>query len=164
MKSKIVLFIIAMFVWVLLSWSLSWQSLLVGFFASLIVAFLTGDLFTANPHKFAHPKRYLWLMRYIPVLLWEAIKANVDLAYRVLHPNLPIRPGIVKVKTRLKSETGLTFLANSITLKPGTTSVDIDRENGYIYVHCINVKDTGTEKATEHIIKKLEYILEKAFD
>ncbi|MFH0948814.1 MAG: Na+/H+ antiporter subunit E [Elusimicrobiota bacterium] len=164
MKSRIVLFFISLLVWLMLSWSVDWQHLLVGFFVSLLVAFLTGDLFTANPHKFAHPKRYLWFLNYIPVLLWEMVKANIDLAFRILHPHLPIRPGIVKVKTKLKSETGLTFLANSITLKPGTTSVDVDHENGYIYVHCINVKDTDTVRATEIIIKRLENILEKIFD
>ncbi|HAX61765.1 MAG TPA: hypothetical protein DCX95_04280 [Elusimicrobia bacterium] len=164
MKSRIVLFIIAMLVWLILSWSLDWQHLLVGSLASLLVAFLTGDLFTANPYKFAHPHRYLWLMLYIPVLMWEMVKANIDLAYRILHPRLPIRPGIIKVKTKLKSESGLTFLANSITLKPGMTSVDVDQENGYIYVHCVNIKDTDPARATEIIIKRLENILERVFD
>ena len=92
------------------------------------------------------------------------IKANFDVAYRVVHPKLPIKPGIVKVKTKLKSDTGLTFLANSITLTPGTMSVDIDRENGYLYIHWINVKSTDVEKATEIIVSRFEKILEKIFE
>jgi multicomponent Na+:H+ antiporter subunit E len=92
------------------------------------------------------------------------IKANFDVAYRVVHPKLPIKPGIVKVKTRLKSDTGLTFLANSITLTPCTMSVDIDRENGYLYIHWINVKSTDVEKATEIIVSRFEKILEKIFE
>jgi multicomponent Na+:H+ antiporter subunit E len=92
------------------------------------------------------------------------IKANFDVAYRVVHPKLPIKPGIVKVKTRLKSDTGLTFLANSITLTPGTMSVDIDRENGYLYIHWINVKSADVEKATEIIVSRFEKILEKIFE
>ncbi|MDD5687759.1 MAG: Na+/H+ antiporter subunit E [Elusimicrobia bacterium] len=164
MKSRIVLFIIAFLVWLTLSWSVDWQHLLIGFMVSLLVSYLTGDLFTKNPHKFRQPGRYLWFLKYIPVFLWEMIKANLDLAYRVIHPNMPIKPGIVKVKTKLKSEAGLTFLANSITLKPGTTSVDIDQENGYIYIHWINVKSEDMGKATEIIVKKLEDILEKIFE
>ena len=74
-------------------------------------------------------------------------------------------PGIlVKVKTGLKSESGLTFLANSITLTPGTMSVDIDRENGCIYVHWINVKDADTEKATQIIANKFEKVLSRIFE
>jgi multicomponent Na+:H+ antiporter subunit E len=92
------------------------------------------------------------------------IKANFDVAYRVVHPKLPIKPGIVKVKTKLKSDTGLTFLANSITLTPGTMSVDIDKENGYLYIHWINVKSTDLEKATEIIVSRFEKILEKIFE
>jgi multicomponent Na+:H+ antiporter subunit E len=92
------------------------------------------------------------------------IKANFDVAYRVVHPKLPIKPGIVKVKTKLKSDTGLTFLANSITLTPGTMSVDIDKENGYLYIHWINVKSTDIEKATEIIVSRFEKILEKIFE
>jgi len=85
-------------------------------------------------------------------------------AYRVCHPDLPINPGIVKVKTTLKSDTGLTFLANSITLTPGTMSVDIDQENGFLYIHWIDVKDKDIEKATEIIVKTFEDVLRRIFE
>ena len=164
MKSRIILFILAFIVWLMMGWRVDWQHLLVGFLASALVAYITGDFFTEHPHKFKQASRYFWFFNYIPVFLWEVVKGNVDLAYRVIHPNLPINPGIVRVKTKLKSETGLTFLANSITLKPGTTAVDIDQENGYIYVHWINVKTQETQKATEIIVKKLEDILERIYE
>ncbi len=90
--------------------------------------------------------------------------ANIDVAYRVLHPNLPIKPGIVKVKTNLKTDTALTFLANSITLTPGTMSVDIDKDNGFLYIHWINVKDKDVEAATKMIVEKFEKILAKIFE
>jgi multicomponent Na+:H+ antiporter subunit E len=85
-------------------------------------------------------------------------------AYRVSHPDLPINPGIVKVKTTLKSDTGLTFLANSITLTPGTMSVDIDQENGFMYIHWIDVKDKDIQKATEIIVKIFEDVLRRIFE
>jgi multicomponent Na+:H+ antiporter subunit E len=90
--------------------------------------------------------------------------ANIDVAYRVLHPALPIKPGIVKVKTSLKTDTALTFLANSITLTPGTMSVDIDTDNGFLYVHWINVKDKDVEAATKIIVERFENILAKIFE
>jgi multicomponent Na+:H+ antiporter subunit E len=107
---------------------------------------------------------WYFLAYYLPVFLWECFKANVDVAYRVAHPRLPIKPGIVKVKTSLKTDTGLTFLANSITLTPGTLSVDIDRDNGILYVHWINVKKKDVESATKIIVVRFERILRKIFE
>ena len=70
-------------------------------------------------------------------------KANLDVAYRVITGR--IRPGIVKIDPGLKTDFGLTFLANSITLTPGTLSVDVDEDHNYLYVHWIRVKE-GEEK------------------
>lgn len=164
MKARIILFGLAFIVWALLSWVPDWQHLAVGVFISALVAYITGDMFVQRPYLFKHMERYLWFLKYIPVFLWEMFKANIDVAYRVSHPNLPIHPGIVKVKTTLKSDTGLTFLANSITLTPGTLSVDIDEKAGYIYVHWIDVKYKDVEKATETIVARFETILERIFE
>ena len=164
MSRRIVLFIFAFLIWILLSWKVTYQDLLVGVFVSAFVAFMIGDMFVQRPHVFSHPERYFWFMVYVPVLLWECIKANVDVAYRVTHPRRPINPGIVKVKTSLRSDTGLTFLANSITLTPGTLSVDINQEKGCLYIHWIDVKSKDIEAASERIVKRFERILEKVFE
>lgn len=164
MKSGIVLFFFAFLVWMGLTCPTSWQDAVVGAFVSFFVALVTGGMFVKRPQLLKNPKRYFWFFYYIPVFIWECFKANLDVAYRVIHPDLPINPGIVKVKTKLKSETGLTFLANSITLTPGTLSVDIDRENGFIYIHWINVKDKDIETDTKLIVSRFERILEKIFE
>ncbi|MFH0913066.1 MAG: Na+/H+ antiporter subunit E [Candidatus Omnitrophota bacterium] len=163
-KSQIILFILALLVWSFLTWPIDLQHLITGVFICGFVAFVTGDLFVKRPHIFKHVSRYLWFIYYAPLFLWECIKANIDVAYRVVHPNLPINPGIVKVKTTLKSDTALTFLANSITLTPGTMCVDIDEKNGILYIHWIDVKDQDTQKATEMIVKKFEGILRRIFE
>jgi multicomponent Na+:H+ antiporter subunit E len=100
---------------------------------------------------------------YIPVFFWAMLKANLDVLYRVAHPALPIRPGIVKVKTTLASESGRTILANSITLTPGTMTVDLT-DDGYLYVHWINVASTDVEEATRRIVSTFERILARIFD
>jgi len=164
MKSRILLFFLALLVWILLSWASDWQHILVGIFVSAFVAYIAGDFFVTRVHLFTHPIRYLWFLYYMPIFIWECFKANIDVAYRVIHPDLPIHPGIVKVKTALTSDTALTFLANSITLTPGTLSVDIDKENGVLYVHWIEVKDKNVEKATELIVERFERILKRIFE
>lgn len=165
MKSRIVLFLIAFFVWSLLSWVPDAQHILIGLIVSFFVAFVTGDLFIKRPHVLKHPLRYWYFfVHYLPIFIWACIKANLDVAYRVLHPKLPINPGIVKVKTALKSDSALTFLANSITLTPGTLSVDIDMEKGVLYIHWIDVKSKDVEAATKAIVERFENILKKIFD
>lgn len=164
MKSKLVLFIIGFIVWSLLTWPLDFQHLIVGLLVAAFVAFITGDLFIRRPRHFGHITRYVWFCYYVPVFLWECLKANIDVALRVLNPKLPINPGIVKVKTTLKSDTGLTFLANSITLTPGTLCVDIDAEKGILYIHWIDVKTQDTDKATELIVRPFEKVLKNIFE
>lgn len=164
MKSRIILFFLAFLVWMGLTWPPDWQHAFIGVFVASFVAYMTGDMFVKRPHMFKSPKRYFWFLYYVPVFIWECLKANVDVAYRVGHPDMPINPGIVKVKTILRSDTGLTFLANSITLTPGTLSVDVDQENGFLYVHWINVKDKDIERATGLIIHRFERILKRIFE
>lgn len=164
MKSRIILFLLGYLVWLGLTWPADTQHMIVGIAVAVFVTFMTGDMFIKRPHIIKHPRRYLWFLYYIPVFIWECIKANIDVAYRVVHPDLPINPGIVKVKTTLKTETGLTFLANSITLTPGTMSVDIDQENGFLYIHWIDVKEKDTQKASEIIVKTFERILAHIFE
>ena len=163
-RSQIILFILAFSTWTFLTWPPDYQHLIIGILVSGFVSFMTGDMFVKRPHIFKSINRYLWFLCYIPLFLWECIKANIDVAYRVSHPGLPINPGIVKVKTTLRSDTGLTFLANSITLTPGTMSVDIDQENGFLYIHWIDVKDKDIQRATEIIVQRFEHILKRIFE
>ncbi len=164
MRGRIVLFILGFLVWLLLTWPIDLQHAVVGVFVAGLVALLTGDMFVRRPHHFRSITRYFWFLYYIPMFLWECLKANIDVALRVLSPSLPINPGIVKVRTTLKSDTGLTFLANSITLTPGTFCVDIDPEEGILYIHWIDVKTQDTAGATQGIVTKFENVLKKIFE
>ena len=97
------------------------------------------------------------------VLAAYVIKANVEVAYRVLHPAMPIRPGIVKVKTRLQTPSSRTALCNSITLTPGTLAVDI-HQDGTMMVHWIYVRSTDPEEAARQIIGRFEWFIERIFE
>jgi len=164
MKAKVVFFILALIIWLLLNFPLSLQTLIVGVFAAIFATLFIGDFFTQRPHLFLHPGRYFWFLIYIPVFIWECLKANIDVAFRVIHPSRPIKPGIVRIKTALKSDIALTFLANSITLTPGTLTVDVDKEGGFLYVHWINVKSKQLEEATKFIGQRFEKILKRIFE
>ena len=124
-----------------------------------------GDLVVQRPHLTRHARRYYcFLFQYIPVFLWEVFKANIDVAYRAMHPDLPIKPGIVKVRTSLESDIACTMLANSITLTPGTMSVDIDMKESVLYIHWIDVQAQDTEAASRAIVERFERLLRRIFE
>lgn len=165
MSRRIIFFVFAYAVWCVLTWPPRLQELLVGLAVAGFVAYLSGDLFVERPHLLRHPLRYLhFFFEYVPVFLWECARANLDVAYRVLHPNLPINPGIVRINVSLHSDTALTVLANSVTLTPGTMSVDIDKEKRLLYVHWIDVTSKDAEAATRQIVGRFEPILKRVFE
>ena len=133
---KIILILFSFIVWLLLTWNFNSQNLIIGGVVSVAVGLIFGSLFVSDAGKVFQPQRWFWFLIYIPKFLWEMTKANIDVAIRVLSV-LPIKPGIVKVKTKIKSEMGIVFLANSITLTPGTLTVDLKGQ--YLYIHWIYV-------------------------
>ena len=130
--------VLVFIIWLLLTWSFTWEDVLVGAVLSVIVALLVGDFLPTRPARLIAPLRWIVMLVYMPYFLYYCVRANLDVAYRVLHPAMPIRPGIVKVHTHLKSGLGITFLATSITLTPGTLVVDVVGQD--LYVHWINIK------------------------
>ena len=163
-KRRLILFVLAAILWLLLNWSVAPEHLIVAFLVGIFIAWMSGDLFGPLSKTPGDLKRSAWFVCYFFVFIWECIKANIDSALRLLHPVVPINPGIVKVRTTLRSDAGLTFLANSLTLKPGTMTVDIDKENGFLYVHWTDVKSDDIVKATELVVSKFERILKRIFD
>ncbi|MCU0461607.1 MAG: Na+/H+ antiporter subunit E [Bacteroidales bacterium] len=150
----VTVFILSLIFWLLLTFRLSVPNLIVGSVASLICSLIFTRYFITSVYKLVQPKRYFWFLVYLVVFTWECIKANFDVAYRVLHPAMPIKPGIVKVKTSLKSELARMLLANSITMTPGTISVDIIDD--YLFVHWIYVRSDDPEVYTSIITGKFE--------
>ena len=159
---KLLLFIVAFIIWSMFTWIPDRQEMIVGAIVSGGVALIFGNIFSIHPVKVFHPKRWIYFFKYVPLFLYYVIVANLDVAYRVIHPRLPINPGIVKIKTELKSEIAQAMLANSITLTPGTLCVDI--KDGYMYVHWIDVKSQDVEEATRMISQRFEKILKEIFE
>lgn len=160
---QIIQFIVLLILWLLLTWSLQPAEVIAGAVISIIVIALMGNLFIEKAVKILNPVRLFWGIIYVPYLLWYIIVANFDVAYRVINPSLPIRPGIVKIKTGLKTEMGKTFLANSITLTPGTMTVDVVDDE--LYIHWINVKaDNNPAEQAELIAGKFEKMLRRIFE
>ena len=164
LKRRLLDLIIIFVLWLLLTWTFHWQALLAGAVLAILFAFILSGLLPKRVERLFSPVRWFWALMHLVSLSFWIVLANFDVLYRVLHPKLPIRPGIVKVKTTLESDEGKTFLANSITLTPGTLTVDIIDD--WLYVHWINVHESleNTEAITRDIAGRFEITLRRVFD
>lgn len=155
-------FVMLMAFWALLSGKFDVFHLSLGVVCSLIVAYLSHDLLFANVRVGDGRVIAQRFLRYIPWLLHEIVTANFYVAYLALSPKMPIDPQIIRFKTKLESDISWVTLANSITLTPGTITIDIaDRE---FMVHALDKKvagdlDTGEmEDQVAHIFMEADHI------
>jgi multicomponent Na+:H+ antiporter subunit E len=155
-------FILGLIFWLLLTFKITVPNLIVGSVASLVCTLIFARFYFNSVYKFLQPHRYFWFIIYFFVFLWACIKANFDVAYRVLHPSMPIKPGIVKLKTTLKSEFARTLLANSITMTPGTLTVDIIGD--YLYIHWIYIRSEDPEVYTGLIFGSFEKYIKRIIE
>ncbi|MBO1225515.1 MAG: Na+/H+ antiporter subunit E [Candidatus Scalindua sediminis] len=125
---------IAMFsFWILLSGEFTFILITSGIVASLIVAYLSHDIFIGKPDIKIETRRVFKFIKYLPWLVWKVILANFEIAYLVLHPKMLIDPQIIRFETDLKTDLGIVTLANSITLTPGTITVEANKEEFVIH-------------------------------
>jgi multicomponent Na+:H+ antiporter subunit E len=119
-----------------------------------------GDL----PEVSLDPRRWFYFLVYLAILTKGIVLAGVLLARVILRRDVSIRPAVVAVPTLLRKRWELTLLANSITLTPGTFFLDLDEENGTMYVHWISIKSEGVDEVKQMITERYERILSKVFE
>jgi len=141
---------IAVFIWSFVLWlvltagskGLLWspEELIAGLIFSGVIALTTKDIIGEKASRFLNPVKWVGFVIYaIGPLFWGMAKANLDVAYRVITGK--IKPGIVRVPVELENDAQYTILSNSITLTPGTLTVDACPEEKALYVHWINVTE-----------------------
>ena len=159
-------FIVCMLFWVLITWNFSVQELAGGAVVSLAVALFSARFFVHEKAFWLfNPAKFFGLILYVFIFLWELIKANWDVACRVFGGCKDIHPGIVKIPVDVESDYGRAMVANSITLTPGTITLDAVEEDGkaYYYIHWIDVKSTDEEEAGNMIKGTLEKGVRRVF-
>ena len=172
--NRIVMFALLLLFWTLLTWPSDLQpqylqEVAVGILVALGVTRVMGqrgrsdDGQTQTLARWLDPRRYFWALVYLFVLAAYIVKANVEVAYRVLHPSMPIKPGIVKVRTRLRNASSRAALSNSITLTPGTLTIDIE-DDGTMMVHWIYVRSLDEVEATRQVLGRFEWFIERIFE
>ncbi len=130
--------------WLLISGSFDWQHMLIGVILSFLLSLLWNKIAIeeGSAHTSFTLRQLGQAIYYFLYLLLDILKANVKVAMIVLHPKLPISPGLVIMKNELKNDLPKAVFANSITLTPGTITVDL--EGDLIIVHAFT-KQTAVD-------------------
>ncbi len=148
---------IAMFLfWILLSGEFTFILLTSGVVASLIVAYLSHDIFIGKPDLKTETGRVLKFIVYVPWLLWEIILANFEIAYLVLSPKPLVDPQLVRFKPDLKTDLGIVTLAHSITLTPGTVTVEANEKEFVIHAIWQKSAEGIIDGEMQQKVKKIE--------
>lgn len=140
--------------WLLLSGHYTPLLLSLGLLSIILVTVISLRM---NLIAYDQPETFLQFIKYIPYGFWlmfEILKSNIDVCKRILHPALPISPRWIMIKSSQRSELGKVIYANSITLTPGTISIDV--EGSAIEVHAlseIGVEGLATGEMDERISK-----------
>jgi multicomponent Na+:H+ antiporter subunit E len=140
--------------WVLLTASLNVQELITGLVVALCVASVNQKINLLDHFKLSKTAP-LALLKYLYYFFFALVKANLDLAKRILSPSLPINPAVVEIQTELKSDLAKLLLANSITLTPGTLTIDVQQQR--LLVHWVDASSgTDLQSATQAISDQFE--------
>jgi len=145
--------ILLFILWLILTANLQIANILIGAAVSFSIALLYTKLFRHKVFEFINP---LWLMVYLFVLLKNLLVSNLQISKRILSRDMKLSPAIVAVKTNLESDWKKLLLANSITLTPGTLTLDIVDDT--LFIHVIEYHE-GSNK--ENITKEFEDIIAK---
>jgi multicomponent Na+:H+ antiporter subunit E len=146
-------FILLFLVWIGISNSLASDELIVGAIVSFIVVYFFTDRSKLN--LFSILKKYIF---FIPLFLKELVKSNLEVAKIVLSPKIDIKSGIVDLQTTLINDSDKLLLANSITLTPGTLTLELDGD--HLYVHVLDIKEDEKEYLQEKIVGKFEKVID----
>jgi len=164
MKKKsspyVLTFIICWLLWLLLTASIAKDELFSGAVVSLLVSLIAAPKMQILHGLRLHLGFFLGLLKYLLYFFVALIRANFDLAKRILSKEIKINPGIVEIKTTMQSDLGKLFLANSITLTPGTLTVDVIDDRMLVHwIDCPDIDDI--EASTRVIVAKFEKYLKE---
>lgn len=155
------LWILLTFIWFAANSSLAPESIATGALIAAVLAYLLSRKSAVWRDVRFSPARLYHFVRYTGVFAVELVRANINMMRYVFARRIDIRPGIVEIKTKLKTPVGRLALANSIALTPGSLVIDIDKDR--LFIHWLDVKTTDLDEATRQIAGPFEERLEKIF-
>ncbi|MGM0405268.1 MAG: Na+/H+ antiporter subunit E [Thermoplasmatota archaeon] len=165
----VITWVMVLVFWLIVSGEITWQTVLVGGSVAILISLMVYENLTDDLRIEGNVlKKIIYLIifqvpQYIFIMVFHLIESNMKVAKHALF--MDINPGIIRISTGLRSDTGITIMANSITLTPGTLTIDTKKtlDRTYLYVHWIDMKTMNIEKAGNEIKGDVERWLKKIF-
>ncbi|MDO3387058.1 Na+/H+ antiporter subunit E [Gilvimarinus sp. SDUM040013] len=145
-------------VWLVMSNSLGFGQWLLGGFLAWAIPFFTQSFW---PQSMVMNKPWL-AIRFLLLVLWDIVVANAQVAVLIMGPRQKLQPAFMRIPLELKQDFTITLLANTISLTPGTVSVDLQMNEGYLLVHGLHVTDVDATIA--EIKSRYERPLKEIFE
>lgn len=117
------------------------EELLFGLVLGLPIAYGLRRLYPEQTKVTRVIRAVPFALLYVLAFLTEVLTANIDVARRLLSPSMPIAPDVIVIPLRVETDIAITTIANSITLTPGTLTMDHDEDRNALYVHAIDASD-----------------------
>lgn len=145
--------------WVLFTGSVSMESLLMGGAFAFFVALLTYDSFIAETEAAWRSllPRLHWGIAYLAVLVWEIYRSSFSLSWMILSGRY--RPRVVHFRTRLRTDIARAAVATSITVTPGTVTLEMDDD--HLIIHWIDATTMHSRRAGQIIKGRVESVLRR---
>ena len=135
-------------IWLLLSESFDGLHMGMGVVAAFTIAWLNTE--RASTRSSMRVWRMLW---YFPWLMGRILRSGFHLSVLILHPALPIDPKMIRHRTKLQDDGSVVLLGNSITLTPGTITVELDSQD--LVVHAMDDK-SGDDVTSRRIEQRID--------
>src|SRR5262245_28212039 len=155
------LWMLLTFIWFAANSSLALESMATGASISAVLAYLLTRKYDAWADIRFSPARLYHFIIYSGIFSVELVRANINMMRYVFAPHIDINPGIVEIKTKLKTPVGRLALANSIALTPGSLVIDIEGDS--LFIHWLDVKTTDPDEMARLIAGPFEHHLEEVF-
>ncbi len=124
-------------VWLLLNNSISAGHMVLAIFFAVTIPLLVNSMRDEHP-KILKP----WLaIRYVLMVLKDILVANVEVALLIIGPIKKLKPGFVAIPINIDSDLGITILASTVSLTPGTVSAEVSKDKAWLYVHSLHLDD-----------------------
>ena len=124
-------------VWLLLNNSFSAGQIVLATFFALTIPWLVTGMRDEQP-KIRKP----WLaVRYFFMVLKDILVANIQVALLIIGPIKKLKPGFVAVPIHLSSDLGITILASTVSLTPGTVSAEVSKDRAWLYIHALHLEN-----------------------
>lgn len=154
MKGSILLFLLLWAFWILLSGGLEQEEILVGGVISAVISSVFGYFFLKEA-KTGYIKGFFILLAYVPYYIAHEVLDVLDVSYRIITGR--INPAVVEIPHSHMHEWGITVLSNSITMMPGTLTLEAEPDR--LYIHWINA-----EKDRNRAVTRFQNVLRKVWD